>query len=78
MVTNNPDDRDNAIELMKAWKNNLLIKNCVLIMFCKKFIEMKKIGEKKNKENIAIIKKSINEINLFLLNKYSKLSVWIS
>jgi hypothetical protein len=60
---------------MKALKNNLLIKNCVLIMFCKKFIKMKKNREKKNKENIAIIKKSINEINLFLLNKYSKLSV---
>ena len=44
-------------------------------MFCKKFIEIKKIGEKKNKAKIAIIKKSINEINLFLLIKYSKLSV---
>ena len=66
MVTISPDDKDNAIELMKASKNNLLKKNCVLIMFCKKFIKIKKIGEKKNKAKIAIIKKSINEINLFL------------
>ena len=31
--------------------------------------------EKKRNEKIIIIKKSINEISLFLLNKYSKLSI---
>ena len=73
-----PDEILIIKELIKAYTKYKFNKIFAWIIFNKKFIRIKKIGEKNKIEKKIIIIKSINETNLFLLNKYSKLSVWIS